>query len=175
VFEVLKDIPVSTVFILVLSMSLSLATSLANRFLTNQEQMKVWREEIAKWTEDFNKARKSNDKRLLAKVKKRQPEITKLQSKMTWQSMKVSLIFMIPFFLLWYLFLTPTYMYIVAVAYLPDILGGGSFMSLPLFWWYLLCSFLFGTLFARILGLAVAALGGPTETVEKKEMKGVKK
>lgn len=167
-FEALQVPPVSTIFILLLSMFLTLVTSLANRFLTNQDQLKAWRKEVAEWTSDFNKARKSNDKKLLAKVKKKQPEITKIQSKMMWQSMKVSFIFMIPFFLLWYLFLTPTYIDVAAVAYIPSILtsdGGVPWLPLPLFWWYLLCSFLFGTIFSRVLGLAYGSMGttGATE------------
>jgi len=157
----LTTIPVSTVFILLLSMSLSLVTSLANRLLTNQDQLRTWRREVAEWTAEFNKARKTGDKKLLAKVKKKQPQITKIQSKMMWQSMKVSFIFMIPFILLWSLFLTPTYYNVLAVACIPNILGseGGSWLPLPFFWWYLLCSFLFGTLFARILGLAMGTMG----------------
>lgn len=158
----LTTIPVSTIFIMFLSMALSFVTSLANRLLTNQDQLRAWRREVAEWTADFNKARKTGDKKLLAKVKKLQPQITKIQSKMMWQSMKVSFIFMIPFILLWSLFLTPTYYNVSAVAYIPDILGsdgGVSWLPLPFFWWYLLCSFLFGTLFARILGLAVGTMG----------------
>jgi len=166
-FEELQQPPVSTIFILFLSMGLSLVTSLANRFLTNQDQLRAWRREVAEWTADFNKARKSGDKKLLAKVKRKQPEITKIQSKMMWQSMKLSFIFMIPFFLLWSLFLTPTYYNVTAVAYLPNILsseGSVSWMPISLFFWYLLCSFLFGTLFARILGLAMGTMGtGATE------------
>jgi len=165
--EPLQIIPVSTMFILLLSMALSLITALANRLLTNQDQLKAWRREVAEWTADFNKARKSNDKKLLAKVKQKQPYITKLQSKMMWQSMKVSFIFFIPFILLWNLFLNPTYIDVPAVAYIPNILssdGGASWMPLPYFWWYLLCSFLFGTLFSRILGLAMGTMGtGATE------------
>ena len=165
--EILQTIPISTVFILLLSMSLTLVTSLANRFLTNQDQLRAWRQEIAEWTADSKKAAKSGDKKLLAKVKKRQPHIMKLQSKMSWQSMKVSFIFMIPFFLLWYLFLTPTYISVPAVAYVPSIFGsegGASWMALPLFWWYLICSFLFGTLFSRILGLAMGTMGTTGES-----------
>jgi uncharacterized membrane protein (DUF106 family) len=166
-FEALQSLPVSTIFILFLSMTLSLVTSLANRFLTNQDQIRTWRREIGEWTADFNKARKTGNKKLLEKVQKQQPQITKIQSKMMWQSMKVSFIFMIPFFLLWSLFLTPVYGMIPAVAYIPSILGlesTVSFMPIPLFIWYLLCSFLFGTLFARILGLAVGAMGTPEVT-----------
>jgi uncharacterized membrane protein (DUF106 family) len=159
-------IPVSTIFILFLSMALTLVTSLANRLLTNQNQLRTWRQEVAEWTADSRKAAKSGDKKLLAKVKKQQPQIMKIQSKMMWQSMKVSFIFMIPFFLLWSLFLTPTYGN-VAVAYIPNIFSSGSsvsWMPIPLFVWYLLCSFLFGTLFARILGLAYGAMGSTGAT-----------
>jgi len=158
IIESLQVIPVSTVFILLLSIALSFVTSLANRLLTNQNQLRIWRREVAEWTAEFNKARKSGDKKLLAKVKKKQPEITKIQSKMMWQSMKVSFIFMIPFFLL-FSFLSSVYG-VTAVAYIPDILSSGAWIPLPLYFWYLLCSFLFGTLFARILGLAVTTMGG---------------
>jgi len=165
-FEILRVIPVSTIFILFLSMALTFVTSLANRLLTNQDQLRAWRREVAQWNADFRKARKTGDKKLLAKVQKMQPQIMKIQSKMSWQSMKVSFMFMIPFFLLWYFFLTPTYITVSAVAYIPNFLSstsGVSWVPLPLFWWYLLCSFLFGTLFARVLGLAVGTMGGATE------------
>jgi len=157
----LQDPPVSTMFILLLSMGLSLLTSLANRFLTNQDQLRAWRREVAEWTAESKKAAKTGDKKLLAKVKKQQPQIMKIQSKMSWQSMKVSFIFMIPFLLLWQLFLGPTFGFL-PVAYIPEIMNSGgsvSWLPLPIFWWYLLCSFLFSTLFARILGLAYGALG----------------
>jgi uncharacterized membrane protein (DUF106 family) len=143
-------------------MGLSLITSLANRLLTNQDQLRSWRREVAEWTAEFNKARKNNDKKILAKVKQKQPYITKIQSKMMWQSMKVSFIFFIPFVLLWNLFLNPTYINVQAVAYIPNIMsseGGLSWLPLPYFYWYLLCSFLFGTLLSRILGLAYGTMG----------------
>jgi len=51
--EVLSQIPYSTIFILLLSMSLSFLTALANRLLTNREQLNAWRKEIARWNEDL--------------------------------------------------------------------------------------------------------------------------
>ncbi|MGD8506232.1 MAG: EMC3/TMCO1 family protein, partial [Candidatus Bathyarchaeota archaeon] len=99
--EWLLPIPNSTFFILLLSMSLSFLTALANRLLTNREQLSAWRKEVAQWNQDFKKARKAGDQKLLAKVKKKERHILSLQSKMMWQSMKVSLIFMIPFLLIW--------------------------------------------------------------------------
>jgi len=162
--ELIKTPPASTIFILFLSMLLSLITSLANRFLINQDELRASRKEVANWTSEFRKATRSGDKKLLAKLKRQQPRILQLQKKMSWQSMKVSFIFMIPFLLLWYLFLFPLYSGVPAVAYIPGIPGfwEGSVpgrADLPLFLWYLFCSFLFGTLWSRVLGLAVGTTG----------------
>lgn len=146
----LRLIPSSTLFILLLSMSLSFLTALANRLLTNREQLSAWRKEVARWNEDFKKARKSGDKKLLAKVKGKERNILKLQSKMMWQSMKVSFIFMIPFILIWQLLMG--FYGGATVVYIPGLEGG-----LPLIWWYMLCSFTSGTLIMKALGVSPGA------------------
>lgn len=144
--------PGATIAILLLSIAITFLTSLANRLLTNREQLNAWRREISQWTSDFKKANRSGDKKLLAKVKRQQPRITQLQSKMMWQSMKVSLLFMVPFFIIWQL-LYGFYQNNV-VAYLPWF--GGEW-ALPILWWYLLCSFFSSTLFSRAFGLVWGA------------------
>ncbi len=147
--EWLLPIPNSTLFILLLSMSLSFLTALANRLLTNREQLSAWRKEIARWTADSKKARKSGDKKLLAKVKRKERHILKLQSKMTWKTMKVSLIFMIPFILIWQLLIG--FYGGTTVAYIP------GFGGLQLFLWYMLCSFASGTMITKALGVSLGA------------------
>jgi len=150
----LTVIPYSTFFILGLSFFLSFVTSLTNRLLTNREQMRAWNKEIAAWRADSLKATRTGDKKLMAKVNKQQKQIMKLQSKMTWQSMKTTFIWTIPIMLLWFVFLIPMYANVQAVAYVPGI---GSDWVIPLGYWYLLCSFLAATLLNRLLGLG---LGG---------------
>lgn len=150
--EWLLPIPNSTFFILLLSMSLSFLTALANRLLTNREQLNAWRKEVARWNEDSKKARKSGDKKLLAKVKRKESYILKLQSKMMWQSMKVSLIFMIPFLLIWQLLIG--FFGDTTVAYIPWIDG---VLPMSLFLWYLLCSFASGTIITKALGVTPGA------------------
>jgi uncharacterized membrane protein (DUF106 family) len=145
--------PYSTLFILLISSVISLVTSLTNRLLTNREQMKAWSQEIAAWRADSMKATRTGDKKLKAKVDKQQKHIMQMQSKMSWQSMKTSFIWFIPLMLLWVVFLTPTYANAGAVAYLPGI--GRDPWPLPLFWWYLLCSFLSNTLITRLLGMSL--------------------
>jgi uncharacterized membrane protein (DUF106 family) len=147
-------IPYSTLFILLISSIISLVTSLTNRLLTNREQMKAWNQEISAWRADSMKATRTGDKKLKAKVEKQQKHIMQIQSKMSWQSMKTTFIWFIPLMLLWIFFLTPTYANVASVAYLPGI---GGVWSLPLFWWYLLCSFLSNSLITRLLGLSLGA------------------
>jgi uncharacterized membrane protein (DUF106 family) len=148
----LTIIPYSTLFILLISSIISLVTSLTNRLLTNREQMKAWNQEISAWRADSMKATRTGDKKLKAKVEKQQKHIMQIQSKMSWQSMKTTFIWFIPLMLLWIFFLTPTYANVASVAYLPGI---GGVWSLPLFWWYLLCSFLSNSLITRTLGLSL--------------------
>jgi uncharacterized membrane protein (DUF106 family) len=150
----LTDIPYSTLFILLISTGISLITSLTNRLLTNREQMKAWSQEIAAWRADSLKATRTGDKKLKAKVEKQQKHIMQMQSKMSWQSMKTTFIWFIPLMLLWIFFLTPTFG-AGTVAFLPWI--GNEPLPLPLFWWYLLCSFASNSLITRLLGLG---LGG---------------
>ena len=151
-FESLTVVPYSTLFILFLSSAISLVTSVTNRLLTNREQMKAWNQEIAAWRADSIKATRTSDKKLKAKVDKQQKHIMDIQQKMTWQSMKTTFIWFIPLMLLWLFFLTPTFG-AGTVAFLPWI--GNEPMPLPLFWWYLLSSFLSNTLITRVLGLSL--------------------
>jgi uncharacterized membrane protein (DUF106 family) len=136
--------------------AISFATSLTNRLLTNREQLRDWNKEVSQWRTDSMKAARSGDKKLMAKVKKQEQHIMQLQSKMMWQSMKTSFLWFVPLLLIWYLFLSPIFGPLAAVAYLPGLFGSQS-LQLPLFWWYLLSSFMCGILFSRLFGLA---LGG---------------
>jgi uncharacterized membrane protein (DUF106 family) len=152
----LKSVPLSTVFILSLSAAISLLTTLVNRRFTDPEKSRAWRKEISDWNKDLRAARGSKDKKTLEKVMKKQQYIMQLQSKMMWQSMKVSLLFLIPLFLMWNIL--GGYYGSAAIAYLP---GVGNQLVLPifniafssLFWWYLLTSLLFGTAFQHAFRL----------------------
>jgi uncharacterized membrane protein (DUF106 family) len=143
------SVPGATIGVLLVAMAISLGTSLAHRVLTNREQLDAWRKEIAAWTANAKKGRETGDEKLLAKVKKQEPKILKIQSRMMWQQMKVSIIFFVPIILIWQV-LTGFYGE-SPVAYLP------GFGALTVFWWYLICSFTFSTFFSRLLGVGAGA------------------
>lgn len=151
--SVLRNIPYSTIFILGLSALISLLTTLVNRRFTNPEKSRAWRKEVSDWNKELRDAQKSKDKKTLDKVMKKQKYIMRLQSKMMWQSMKVSLLFLIPLLLMWQIL--GGFFGSSSIAYFP---GVGPNLPLPIFsysliWWYLLCSLLFGTAFQHVFRL----------------------
>jgi len=153
VSSILQNIPYSTLFILSLAALISLLTTLVNRRFTDPEKSRAWRKEISDWNKEFRDAQKSKDKKSLDKVMKKQQHIMQLQSKMMWQSMKVSLLFLIPLFIMWDIL--GGFYKGAPIAYFP---GVGPNLPLPIFsssliWWYLLSSLLFGTAFQHVFKL----------------------
>ncbi|MEM2911985.1 MAG: EMC3/TMCO1 family protein [Candidatus Bathyarchaeia archaeon] len=144
-----------TISIMLLAATITFLTSLANRLLTDPEKSKAWRKEIMEWNAQLRKAQKSGDKKQIEKLMKKQQYILQLNSKMTWQSLKVTFIFFIPLLLVWQ-FLGRMY-WNVDIAFFP---GVGPKIQVPLigevaslYWWYLLCSLLFGLVFSHMFGL----------------------
>jgi len=168
----LSQIPYSTIFILCVSLVMSLVVSLINSHFTPREQRErlvTLRQEIAelnrKKNENLKKAKSTGDKNLLKKVRKQERQLLQLQSQMaslSLRQMRIMPITMTMFLLVW-MFLTGRLLYwpvlpglftgAETVANLPWISGE---IGLNLFWWYLLCSLLFGVFFSRIFGLTGA-------------------
>lgn len=158
-FEFLLEIPFSTIFIFLLAATISFLTSLVNRLLTNPEKSKAWRKEISEWNTELREAKRSEDKKRTEKLMKKQQYILKLQSKMMWQSMKVMLLFFVPLILMWQ-FLGGFYQN-TPIAFFPGSADVSGVITIPLIgmqfsslmWWYVLCSFLSGTVFSHLFGL----------------------
>jgi len=148
--EMLLYRPFSTLFVIALAFAISLSTTLLNRKFMNKEQTATWQHEINKWNAEKNMAKRSGDKKLLAKVKKQEPRILQLQSKMFSQRMKTFLITFIPLIVLWQVLIG--FFQNRAVAYLPGF-SIEQIFELPFFWWYLICSFFVGTILSRIFGV----------------------
>jgi len=149
----LRELPYSTFFILSVATGISLLTTLANRFLSNPEKAKAVRKEVGEWNKELREAQRNKDKKTVEKLMKKQQYMMQLQSKMMWQSMKVSLLFLVPLLLMWQLL--GGFMAGVDIAIFP---GVGSvlpipFFNTPLIWWYLLSSLLFGTVFSHVFGI----------------------
>lgn len=156
------EVPNSTFFILGVACVLSAVSNLSNRFMVDIKKMREISIEVKTWQDEFNKARKSGDKQLLAKVNKKQAAIMRLQSNMMWDRMKVTLIFFVPFLLVWNV-LSEFYGKLPGggfTAYSPfsvrwllegPSLGAGV-IKVTYFTWYLICSFAISLPMSRLLG-----------------------
>jgi uncharacterized membrane protein (DUF106 family) len=153
VFALLKEIPYSTIFIFSVAAGISILTTLANRLLSNPEKAKAVRKEVGDWNKELREAQRNKDKKTVEKLMKKQQYMMQMQSKMMWQSMKVSLLFLIPLLLMWQLL--GGFLAGAQIAIFP---GAGSVLPIPFFsasliWWYLLSSLLFGTVFSHVFGI----------------------
>jgi uncharacterized membrane protein (DUF106 family) len=101
--------------------------------------------EISEYRSQTTQALRKKDQKLMDKLKKKEPQILNMQKKMVKPQM---ILFFLSFsyIFIWWFLLLPIYS-IHTVAYIPGI-GG-----ITVFWWYFICSLLFGTLSSRILGV----------------------
>jgi len=150
---ILQQRPYSTLFILGIAALVSLLTTLVNRLISNPQKSKEQRKEVSEWNKELREAQRAKDKKTIEKLMKKQQYIMKMQTKMMWNSMKVSLLFLVPLLLMWQVL--GGFYSGQDIAIFP---GVGANLPLPMFsasliWWYLLCSLFFGTTFAHVFGL----------------------
>jgi uncharacterized membrane protein (DUF106 family) len=151
--SILQQRPYSTIFILGIAALVSLLTTLVNRLVSNPQKSKGQRKEVSEWNKELREAQRAKDKKTIEKLMKKQQYIMKMQTKMMWSSMKVSLLFIVPLLLMWQVL--GGFYSGQDIAIFP---GVGANLPLPMFsasliWWYLLCSLFFGTTFAHVFGL----------------------
>jgi uncharacterized membrane protein (DUF106 family) len=144
----IEDLPIATIIVMLISMAVSLTSSSLNRLLISRfvgwKQYREMQKETSEYRAQTTQAMRKNDKKLLEKLKKKEPQILNMQKKM----LKPQLVFFVlsfSYILIW--FIIPLYIRVEYAAYIPGI-GG-----IPVVWWYFICSFLFGTLSSRLLGI----------------------
>jgi len=126
------------------------------RFVS-QEQLMEWQAEIKAWNEEKRRAAKIGDKKLLAKLKRREKRILQIQSKM-FKSQTITLVLNMGMFIgVWQILIF--YLGNKTVAYLPfsiPFLTGPPPYPISLFYWYIICSFLSTTIASRVLGVPMS-------------------
>ncbi len=147
--DLIQIIPVSTVLIMSIAVAISFFNMCLNRFLVTRmlgwNEYRAMQKEIAEYNSQRMQALRANDTKLLEKMKKKDSQIMNMQKKMFKPQMLLIPISFV-YILIWIFFLTPVYG-ASNVAYVP------GFGGIPVFYWYFLCSLLFGTLAGRVLGI----------------------
>jgi uncharacterized membrane protein (DUF106 family) len=144
----ITELPIATIIVMLISMAVSLTSSSLNRLLISRfvgwEQYRKMQKETSEYRAQTTQAMRKNDKKLLEKLKKKEPQILNMQKKMV-KPQLVLFVLSFSYILIW--FIIPLYIQVEYAAYIPGI-GG-----IPVVWWYFICSFLFGTLSSRLLGI----------------------
>jgi len=145
----ITELPIATIIVMLISVAVSLTSSSLNRLLISWfvgwEQYRKMQKETSEHRAQKTQAMRKNDKKLLEKLKKKETQILNMQKKM----LKPQLVYFglsFSYIFIWWFILTPVYGANI-VAYIPGI-GG-----INVFYWYFICSFLFGTLSSRLLGI----------------------
>ena len=145
----ITQIPDGTFVIMLICLTISFINTVINRLLISRfvgwEQYKEIQKELSEYRSQTTQAMRKNDKKLLEKLKKKEPQILNMQKKML-KPQLILLVLSMSYIFIWLFILTPLYKS-STVAYIP-IIG-----KAPLFYWYFICSFLFGTLASRLLGI----------------------
>jgi uncharacterized membrane protein (DUF106 family) len=148
-------IPTATLVIMLIAVAVSFLNMVINRLLITRmcgwEEYKVMRKETSEYQSQLMKAMRANDTKRVEKLKKKESQIKNMQAKMM-KPQTVLIPISFSYILIWYLFLIPTFGS-DPVAIVPGIAASG----IPVIYWYMICSFFFGTLASRIIGVSPIA------------------
>jgi uncharacterized membrane protein (DUF106 family) len=158
----IASIPMATLVVMLVAVAVSFLNMGVNRFLITRicgwEEYKVMRKETSEYQSQLMQAMRAKDTKRVEKLKKKETQIRNMQSKMMKPQM-ILLPISMSYIVIWYLFLIPTFG-ANAVAIVPGIalnLTEGISNGIPVFFWYLICSFFCGTLASRIIGITPIA------------------
>jgi uncharacterized membrane protein (DUF106 family) len=148
-------VPVATLVIMLIAVTVSFLNMIINRLLITRicgwEEYKVMRKETSEYQSQLMAAMRANDTKRVEKLKKKESQIRNMQSKMMKPQM-ILLPISFSYIVIWWFFLIPTYG-ADAVAVVPGLAPTG----IPVIYWYMICSFFFGTLASRIVGVTPIA------------------
>jgi uncharacterized membrane protein (DUF106 family) len=153
-------IPLATIVIMIVALTISFLNMVINRLLITRmcgwEEYKVMRKETSEYQSQLMKAMRSNDTKRVEKLKRKESQMRNMQNKMMKPQMILFPISM-SYIVIWWFFLIPTFGG-DAVAIVPGIAPGALMATgIPVIYWYMLCSFFFGTLAGRIIGVTPIA------------------
>jgi uncharacterized membrane protein (DUF106 family) len=96
-----SDPPMAALFIVAVSVTITSISQLATRRFTDVKRQKRYQAEVKQYQEMEKAAQKSGNEKLLKKVKRRKAYIDRIQREMMTQRCKPSLMFMVPFLLVY--------------------------------------------------------------------------
>lgn len=148
--------PWSTLAIMGVSFTIAIVNSGLNRLLITRfvgwEEYKSMQREMAEWRSQQMVAMRANDKKQLEKLKKKESQMLNMQKKMAKPQMILFALTFVYFFV--FPVLNGLFQTTVDGVGVPiSVVHFPGFGTQPFYIWYFLCSFFFGTLSSRLLGI----------------------
>ncbi|MDL2246211.1 EMC3/TMCO1 family protein [Methanobrevibacter sp. OttesenSCG-928-K11] len=159
--------PIFTVFLI--ATLVSLITTIANKFLVDQEEMQSIQQEMKDFQNELREAQTSGDSKKVAKLQAKQSEFMEKQSKMMTNSFKPAIVTMVPILLVFWwmrasaisgvivhLPLTVYYATLTPIFHTigPLLYGGQATIPFAIGWllWYFICTFGMSQILRKFLG-----------------------
>ncbi|HDI12674.1 MAG TPA: DUF106 domain-containing protein [Hadesarchaea archaeon] len=142
----------SMFIILVIALAASLFVTLLNKRLVNWDFVKESRAKISEFQKELREARSKRDMKQLHRIQQRQAEILKLQGEMFKQTLKPTIVYLVPLMILWMVLLNVYAGWVV--AWLPfsiDLPIFGRLVAFGVGWWYFISYMGFSQIFRKIL------------------------
>ncbi len=158
--------PIFTIFMI--STLVALLTTLANKFLVDQDRMEEIRVKMKAFQEEMREVKKSGDSKAMEKMQQKQLEMMSDQKEMMTMSFKPMLVTMLPILIVfWWMAQEPhiaqTVVMLPKIAYYCLLVPLWHMLYQPLpstptgaiewLGWYVLCSFAMSQIFRKIFGL----------------------
>ena len=146
----------NTALVLLEAVGVNLLYAVGRRKFTNIEKMRRYNTEMKAFREEMSAATKAGDKVKLERLKKKQTQMTKMNTEMMTENMKPTLLFMVPLMGVYYLvsnFIKGATLAVSPIA-IP-LLVTSIPINLNFFWWYMICSFTFSGIISRLFGLTM--------------------
>ncbi|MBH59187.1 MAG: hypothetical protein CMO19_02065 [Thaumarchaeota archaeon] len=97
----INTIPEITIFIIALSIAISMGSVVTRKQFTDVEQTKKQQKEVSEYNKQLRSAMMKRDKPLEAKLRKKEPQMKQMQAKLARDSLKPTFIFIVPLLLVW--------------------------------------------------------------------------
>lgn len=164
----INTIPEITFFVIGLAILVSIGSIGIRKQFTDIDETKKLQKEVSGYNKQLRSAIMKKDKPLEAKLKKKEPQMKQLQAKLARDSLKPTLIFLVPLMLIW-IFVLPQILgsdwYNIPAASSPismnlilfsteevTLESGKTFAyGVTTFFWYLICSISFQGIVMKLM------------------------
>jgi len=142
----------SSVFIILLTLTLSLLVTLVNRWVVNWELVSSYQAQVSEFWNEYRDALRKQDRKRMMKLDQRRQEISRMQAVIMSETMKPSIYYLVPLMILWIVLARAFSGWVVTwLPFTIDLPIYGKWVACGFGWWYFLTFMVFSLILRPIL------------------------